>query len=78
VGADLPEGAPRKVTGCQYTLEFDGPDEAPHRDLVSQHEDLDVLGDVGAGEQREPAQHSSELRESSGHAGRSCCAGPRQ
>jgi hypothetical protein len=33
---------------------------ALHRDLVSQHEDFDVLGRVGPGEQYEPAQHASE------------------
>jgi hypothetical protein len=32
------------------------------RDLVTQHEDLDVLCRVGAGEERQPAQHASKIR----------------
>jgi hypothetical protein len=47
---------------------------AQHRDLVSQYEDLGVLGRVGSGEQRKPAQHASEreVGESEGHSDRSC------
>jgi hypothetical protein len=50
---------------------------AQHRDLVTQHEDLDVLGRVGASEERQPAQHASQhqVGESEGHSGRSCLAG---
>ena len=41
-----------------------------HGDLVRQHQDLDVLGAVGAGERRQPAQHSGEhqVHESEGHS----------
>jgi hypothetical protein len=51
---------------------------AQHGDLVMQHQDLDVLGGISAGEQRQPAQHAGEhqVRESEGHGWRSCCAGP--
>jgi hypothetical protein len=47
---------------------------AQHGDLVTQHQDLDVLGGVGAGEQRQPAQHAKEhqVDESEGRSGRSC------
>jgi hypothetical protein len=50
---------------------------AQHGDLVTQDKDLAVLGGVGAGEKRQPAQHAGEqqVRESEGHGGRSCCAG---
>ena len=46
-------------------------------DLVPQHEDLDVLGGIGPGEQRQPTCYAGEhqVRESEGHDGRSCCAG---
>src|SRR5947199_5327052 len=37
---------------------------AQYRHLVTQHEDLDVLRRVGAGEERQPAQHASD------HSGR--------
>ena len=45
-------------------------------DLVPEHQDLDVLGRVGSGEQRQPAQHAGEhqVRESKGHGARSCWA----
>jgi hypothetical protein len=33
---------------------------AQHGDLMTQHQDLDVLCRVGAGEQRQPAQHASK------------------
>ena len=38
--------------------------------LVTQHEDLDILGRIGAGEQHQPAQHAGEhqIRESEGHS----------
>ena len=51
---------------------------AEHGDLVTQHKDFDVLGGVGAGEQRQPAQHASEdqVGESERHNQRSCWAGP--
>ena len=44
---------------------------AQHRDLVTQHKDLDVLGGVGAGEERQPAEHANErlANESKGHTG---------
>jgi len=47
---------------------------AQHGDLMTQHQDLDVLCRVGAGEQRQPAQHASkhQVDESEGHSGRSC------
>jgi hypothetical protein len=35
---------------------------AQHRDLVTKYEDLDVLGYVGAGEQRKPAQYAGEYQ----------------
>jgi hypothetical protein len=49
---------------------------AQHGDFVTQDQDLDVLGGVGAGEQRQPAQHAGEhqVRESKGHGERSCSA----
>jgi hypothetical protein len=49
---------------------------AQHGDLVTQHQDLDVLGGVGAGEQRQPAQHANEkqIGKSEGHSERSCWA----
>jgi hypothetical protein len=45
----------------------------PGHDLVPQHQDLDVLGRVGPGEQHKPAQHASEheVGESEGHNDRS-------
>jgi hypothetical protein len=47
---------------------------AQHGDFVTQDQDLDVLGCVGAAEQRQPGQHAGEdqVRESEGHGGRSC------
>jgi hypothetical protein len=33
---------------------------------VTQHQDLDVLGGVGAGEQRQPAQHAGEHQDTVG------------
>jgi len=50
---------------------------AQHRVLVTEHHDLDVLGGIGAGEQRRPARHTGEhqIDESEGDSGRSCCAG---
>jgi hypothetical protein len=44
-------------------------------DFMTQHQDLDVLCRVGAGEQRQPAQHAGQhqIRESEGHSWRSCC-----
>jgi hypothetical protein len=47
---------------------------AQHRDLVPKRQDLGVLGGVGAGEQRQPAQYANEhqVDESEGHSGRSC------
>ena len=41
------------------------------RNFVTQHEDLDVFRCIGAGEQRQPAQHASEhqVDESEGHSG---------
>jgi hypothetical protein len=49
---------------------------AQHGDFVTQDQDLDVLGCVGAGELRQPGQHAGEhqVRESKGHGGRSCWA----
>ena len=49
-----------------------------HADLMLLGQDLEVLGCIGAGEQRHPAQHSGEhqVGESEGHGGRSCCALP--
>jgi hypothetical protein len=43
---------------------------AQHGDLVTKHKDLDVLGCVGPGEQRQPAQHAGEheVRESKSHS----------
>jgi hypothetical protein len=48
-----------------------------HGDLVTQHQDLNVLCCVGPGEQRQPAQHASEdqVRKSEGHGRRSCRVG---
>jgi len=47
---------------------------AQHGDFVAQREDLGVFGGVGAGKQRQPAQHANEhqVGESEGHDGRSC------
>jgi hypothetical protein len=44
---------------------------AQHGDLVTQHQDLDVLGRIGASEQRQPAQHAGKRQggESKGHSG---------
>jgi hypothetical protein len=49
---------------------------AQHGEFVTQDQDLDVRGCVGAGDQRQPAQHARErqVRESEGPSGRSCCA----
>jgi hypothetical protein len=49
---------------------------AQHGELVSQRQDLGVLGGVGAGEQRQPAQDANEhqVHESEGHNWRSCWA----
>jgi hypothetical protein len=49
---------------------------AQHGDLVTEQQDLDVLGCLGASEQRQPAQHAGEhqVRESQGHGERSCWA----
>jgi SAM-dependent methyltransferase len=49
---------------------------AQHGDLDTEHQDLDVLGCVGSGEQP-PAQHTGEqqIGEPECHSGRSCCAG---
>jgi hypothetical protein len=33
---------------------------AEHGDLVSEHQDLDVLGCTGSTEQRQPAQYAGE------------------
>jgi len=43
---------------------------AQHRDLVTQHQNLDVLSGVGPGEQRQPARYAGEhqIRESEGHS----------
>ena len=51
---------------------------AQHGDLMTQHQNLDVLGGIRAGEQRQPAQHAGkhQVRESEGHSERSCCAVP--
>jgi hypothetical protein len=40
-------------------------------DFMTQHQDLDVLCRIGAGEQRQPAQHASkhQVDESEGHSG---------
>jgi hypothetical protein len=48
-----------------------------HGDLVTEHEDLGVLGCVGPREQCQPAQYTGEhqVGESEGHSGRSCWAG---
>jgi len=45
-----------------------------YRDLVAKRQNLGVLGGVGAGEQRQPAQHANEhqVDESEGHSRRSC------
>ena len=50
---------------------------AQHGHFVTQDQDLDVLSGVGAGEQRQPAQHAGEhqVRESESHSARSCCPG---
>ena len=42
--------------------------------LVTKHQDFDVIGRVGPGEQRQPAQHTGEhqVRESKRHSERSC------
>ena len=45
---------------------------AQYGDLVAEHQDLDILGGVGAGEQRQPAQDAGEhqVREAEGHSDR--------
>jgi hypothetical protein len=45
-------------------------------DFVMEQQDLDVLCGVGAGEQRQPAQHAGEhqVRELADHGERSCWA----
>jgi hypothetical protein len=50
---------------------------AQHGDLVTEHQDLDILGCVGSGEQRQPAQHAGEhqIGESKSHIERSCWSG---
>jgi hypothetical protein len=42
---------------------------AQYGDLVTEHQDLNVLGCVGPGEERQPAQPAGEhqVRESKGH-----------
>jgi hypothetical protein len=47
--------------------------------LVAEPQDLDVLGCIGSGEQRQPAQYAGEqqIGESEGHDGRSSCDGLR-
>jgi len=45
---------------------------AQHRDLMAEHDDLDVRGGVGARKQRQPARYEDLVRESSGHSDRSC------
>jgi hypothetical protein len=49
---------------------------AQHGDLVTEHQDLDVLGCVGSSEQGQPAQHAAERQvyESEHHSARSCWA----
>jgi hypothetical protein len=44
---------------------------------VTEHQDLNVLGCIGAGEQRQPTEHPDEQQvgESESRSGRSCCAG---
>ena len=44
---------------------------AQHGNLVTQHQDLYILGCLGTCEQRQPAQHAGEcqVRESEGHNG---------
>jgi hypothetical protein len=44
---------------------------AQHGDLVTEHQDLDVLGCIGSSEQRQPAQRAGEqqIGESKGHSG---------
>jgi hypothetical protein len=56
---------------------WSGVGAAQHGDLVTQCQDLGVLGGVGAGEQCQPAQHANEhqVDESEGHGERSCWAG---
>jgi hypothetical protein len=41
---------------------------------VPKHQDLDVLGRVGSGKQRQPAQHvgKHQVRQAKTHGGRSC------
>jgi hypothetical protein len=48
-------------------------------ELVTEHEDLDVFGWAGSGEQRQPAQHPGEQQteESEDHSERACSAGCR-
>jgi Endoribonuclease L-PSP len=48
-----------------------------HRDVVPEHQDLDVLGCVGPVDHRQPAQHAGEheVRESKDHSERSCRPG---
>jgi hypothetical protein len=50
---------------------------AQHGDLVTEHQDLDILGCIGPGEQGQPAQHADEhqVDESEGHSERSCGVG---
>jgi hypothetical protein len=52
---------------------------AEHGDLVTEHQDLDVLGCVGSGEQRQPAQDAGEreICESKSHRERSSWQGSR-
>jgi hypothetical protein len=50
---------------------------AQYGELVSEHQDLDVLGSVRAGEERQPAQRADEhqVGESESHSERSCWPG---
>jgi hypothetical protein len=76
--ADRPAGAAQPAE--QSTVDLVQPwarvASAQHGDLVAKHQDLDVLGCVGAHEQCQPARHAGErqVRESEGHSRRSCSA----
>ena len=53
--------APSKLRNTRVTgHRGSGAGAAQHGDLVRQHEDLGVLGGVGAGEQRQPAQYANQ------------------
>jgi hypothetical protein len=62
------------VNPCQRRA---GAVSTQHGDLVTEREDLGVLGCVGPREQCRPAQYTGEQKvgESEGHSGRSCWAG---